>query len=83
MIDGMVSGLAERLKTDGSDLEGWLKLMRAYTVLGRRDDALGALKQAQGQFAGNQDALGQIEQSRQIAGADVLKRTKSDIGCER
>jgi cytochrome c-type biogenesis protein CcmH len=61
MINGMVSGLAERLKTDGSDLEGWLKLMRAYTVLGRRDDALGALKQAQGNFAGNQEALGQIE----------------------
>jgi cytochrome c-type biogenesis protein CcmH len=50
MIDGMVSRLAERLKTDGSDLEGWLKLVRAYTVLGKRDDALGALKQAQGQF---------------------------------
>jgi cytochrome c-type biogenesis protein CcmH len=61
MINGMVSGLAERLKTDGSDLEGWLKLMRAYTVLGRRDDALGALKRAQGNFAGNQEALGQIE----------------------
>lgn len=61
MIDGMVSGLAERLKTNGSDLQGWLKLMRAYTVLGRRDDALGALKQAQGNFAGNQEALGQIE----------------------
>jgi cytochrome c-type biogenesis protein CcmH len=61
MIDGMVSGLAERLKADGSDLEGWLKLMRAYTVLGRRNDALGALKQAQSQFAGNQEALGQIE----------------------
>lgn len=62
MIDGMVSRLAERLKTDGSDLEGWLKLMRAYTVMGRRDDALGAFKQAQGKFAGNREALGQIEQ---------------------
>jgi cytochrome c-type biogenesis protein CcmH len=61
MIDGMVSGLAERLKTNGSDLEGWLKLMRAYTVLGRRNDALGALKQAQSNFAGNNEALGQIE----------------------
>ena len=61
MIDGMVSGLAERLKTNGADLEGWLKLMRAYTVLGRRDDALGALKQAQSNFAGNSEALGQIE----------------------
>jgi cytochrome c-type biogenesis protein CcmH len=62
MIEGMVSGLAERLKTDGSDLEGWLKLVRAYTVLGRREEALGALKQAQSQFAGNSEALGQIEE---------------------
>ena len=61
MIDGMVAGLAERLKTNGSDLEGWLKLMRAYMVLGRRNEALGALKQAQTNFAGNQEALGQIE----------------------
>ena len=61
MIDGMVSGLAERLKTNGADLEGWLKLMRAYTVLGRRNEALGAFKQAQTQFSGNQEALGQIE----------------------
>lgn len=61
MIDGMVSGLAERLKTNGADLEGWLKLMRAYTVLGRRNDALSAFTQAQNQFSGNQEALGQIE----------------------
>jgi cytochrome c-type biogenesis protein CcmH len=62
MIDGMVSGLAERLQKDGSDLEGWLKLVRAYTVLGRREDAIGALKQAQSQFTGNVEALGRIEQ---------------------
>jgi cytochrome c-type biogenesis protein CcmH len=68
MIDKMVSGLAERLKSDGSDLDGWLKLMRAYTVLGRREDALDALKRAQGQFAGNQDALAQIDQTAKSLG---------------
>ena len=68
MINRMVSGLAERLKADGSDLEGWLKLMRAYSVLGRRDDALGALKQAQSQFAGNQEALGRIEEMAKSLG---------------
>lgn len=62
MIDGMVSGLAERLKADGSDLDGWLKLMRAYTVLGRRDDALNAMKQARSNFSGNEDALAQIDE---------------------
>jgi cytochrome c-type biogenesis protein CcmH len=60
-INRMVSGLAERLKQDGSDLKGWLMLVRAYTVLGRKDDAVTALNQARGQFAGNHEALGQID----------------------
>jgi cytochrome c-type biogenesis protein CcmH len=62
MIDNMVAGLAERLKQDGSDLEGWLKLMRAYTVLGRRDEAMGALEQAKTHFSGNQEALAKIHE---------------------
>jgi cytochrome c-type biogenesis protein CcmH len=62
MINNMVSGLAERLKQDGSDLEGWLKLMRAYTVLGRRDDAKDAMLQAKTHFSGNQEALARIEE---------------------
>jgi cytochrome c-type biogenesis protein CcmH len=57
----MVSGLAERLKKDGSDLNGWLMLVRAYTVLGRKEDAVSALNDARGRFAGNNDALGQID----------------------
>jgi cytochrome c-type biogenesis protein CcmH len=60
-INQMVSGLAERLKKDGSDLNGWLMLVRAYTVLGRKEDAVGALNDARGRFAGNNDALGQID----------------------
>jgi cytochrome c-type biogenesis protein CcmH len=59
-INQMVLGLAERLKKDGSDLKGWLMLVRAYTVLGRKDDAMSALNEARGQFAGNDDALGEI-----------------------
>jgi cytochrome c-type biogenesis protein CcmH len=50
------------LQADGSDLDGWLKLMRAYTVLGRRDDAMSAWKRAQQQFAGNDQALGRIDE---------------------
>ena len=37
MVRGMVERLAERLRSDGSDVEGWLRLVRAYTVLGDRD----------------------------------------------
>jgi cytochrome c-type biogenesis protein CcmH len=39
MIRGMVEGLATRLKTNGDDVEGWLKLVRAYMVLGETDKA--------------------------------------------
>ena len=37
MIRGMVDGLAARLKQDGHDKDGWLKLVRAYAVLGEKD----------------------------------------------
>jgi cytochrome c-type biogenesis protein CcmH len=46
MIRGMVERLAERLKGDGSDLEGWLRLVRAYVVLGEREKALDAAAEA-------------------------------------
>lgn len=46
MIEGMVSGLAERLVDDPSDKQGWARLVRAYMVLGKREDALAAVEQA-------------------------------------
>ena len=61
LIERMVAKLAERLKADGSDLTGWLKLVKAYMVLERRDDALNAVKDARRNFSGNSEALGQID----------------------
>lgn len=46
MIRGMVDRLATRLKDNGDDVEGWLRLVRAYTVLGDRDKARAALGEA-------------------------------------
>jgi len=46
MIEGMVQRLAERLEETPDDLEGWLRLGRAYTVLERTDDAAAAYEQA-------------------------------------
>ena len=46
MIEAMVSGLAERLKDQPDDVEGWLKLIRSYVVLGRADDAAEAARDA-------------------------------------
>ncbi|MEI8146665.1 MAG: c-type cytochrome biogenesis protein CcmI [Alphaproteobacteria bacterium] len=54
MIRGMVEGLAARLATDGSDFEGWMRLIRAQVVLGETDKARAALSEARRLFA--QDA---------------------------
>lgn len=61
MIEGMVSRLAERLKTDGKDLPGWLQLIRAYSVLGRTGDVDTALADARRNFANDTAALGEID----------------------
>lgn len=46
MVRGMVERLAERLKTEGGDIDGWLRLVRAYMVLGDRDKAKQAALEA-------------------------------------
>jgi cytochrome c-type biogenesis protein CcmH len=62
MIEKMVQRLADRLDQDGNDLGGWLKLVKAYSVLDRKDDAEKALARAKSQFTGNAQALQQLDQ---------------------
>lgn len=45
-INSMVSRLAEKLAKNPKDFEGWLRLVRAYSVLGRSADAQRALEDA-------------------------------------
>ncbi len=60
MIEGMVARLAQRMAENGSDLDGWLRLIKAYTVLGQRDKALAAAANARTALAGNSDNLRRI-----------------------
>jgi cytochrome c-type biogenesis protein CcmH len=62
MIVGMVDGLAQRLKRDGKDLAGWQRLLKAYSVLGRQDDARAALAEARRHFEGDTRALSDLSQ---------------------
>lgn len=39
MIQSMVDGLASRLEEEPDDLDGWLRLARAYSVLGKVEEA--------------------------------------------
>ena len=58
MIRGMVEGLDQRLTEDGSDLDGWLRLIRARMVLGEKDKAADALNRAKAALDETGKALG-------------------------
>jgi cytochrome c-type biogenesis protein CcmH len=60
MIAQMVDGLAERLKRDGRDLAGWQRLINAYAVLGRGQDARTALADARRNFTADEKALAEL-----------------------
>ncbi|MET0273624.1 MAG: c-type cytochrome biogenesis protein CcmI [Phenylobacterium sp.] len=59
-IRGMVSGLAERLKADPDDAEGWVRLVRAYAVLGEAGPRDAALKAARARYASRPDVLNEL-----------------------
>ena len=56
----MVQKLADRLKENPKNLEGWRRLMQAYVVLKAPGKAMGALQSAQQAFAGDQAAQDQL-----------------------
>ena len=53
MIAGMVANLEAKLEEDPSNIEGWLRIIRSYTVLGRKSDATTALTKAVKHFESN------------------------------
>ena len=69
MIQGMVSGLEEKLRANPRDAEGWVRLMRARMVLGEREAAAAALRNARAAFAG--DAAGQAQLTEAARGLGV------------
>ena len=73
-IERMVSALAERLKTDPDNAEGWDMLGRSYSALERYTDAAAAFQRVSrlqprnaGALADQADALG-MAQGRSLAG---------------
>jgi cytochrome c-type biogenesis protein CcmH len=70
MIRGMVDRLASRLKQNGDDVEGWLRLVRAYMVMGDRDKAKGASADARQAVAGDADRLRALNEGLKDLGLD-------------
>ncbi len=60
-IIAMVEGLASRLEQDGDNIDGWLRLIRSYKVLGRLEDAKKAAQKAKMQFANKAEEIGKVD----------------------
>lgn len=61
MIEGMVSRLAERLRSEGGAPEEWLRLISSLTVLGEREEAGAAYRDAREAFADDPQVLATLE----------------------
>ena len=70
MISGMVERLADRLKQNGDDVEGWLRLVRSYLVLGDRDKARSAQTEARRAVANDAERLRQLNDGLKNLGLD-------------
>ncbi len=60
-IRAMVDKLAARLAANGQDIEGWLRLVRAYKVMNEDDKARAALATARRDFGGDAAATARLD----------------------
>ncbi|MGB6238255.1 MAG: c-type cytochrome biogenesis protein CcmI [Bradyrhizobium sp.] len=70
MIRSMVDRLATRLKQNGDDVEGWLRLVRAYIVMGDADKAKAASSDARQAVAKDPQRLQQLNDGLKNLGLD-------------
>jgi cytochrome c-type biogenesis protein CcmH len=70
MIRGMVDRLATRLKQNGDDVDGWLRLIRAYVVMGDLEKAKSALSDARQAVASDEAHLRQLNDGVKTFGLD-------------
>ncbi len=61
VIRSMVDRLAARLAENGQDLDGWLRLVRAYKVLNEADKARTALDEARRSFGSDAAATARLD----------------------
>ena len=70
MIRGKEDRLATRLKQNGDDVEGWLRLVRAYMVMGDLEKAKAALSDGRQAVANDADRLRQLNDGARTFGLD-------------
>jgi cytochrome c-type biogenesis protein CcmH len=70
MVRNMVARLAERLKKNEADVEGWQRLVRAYVVLGEREKAISAAGAAKRALANDAEKLRRIDDTIKALGLE-------------
>jgi cytochrome c-type biogenesis protein CcmH len=78
-IRGMVVRLASRLRENGSDVEGWLRLLHAYKALGERDKARTAASAARQALAGEPEKLKLLDVGLQDPALQELDLQELDL----
>ena len=68
MIKAMVQRLADKLAQTPGDVDGWLRLGRAYAVLGEQQKSLDAYRHASEADPSREDARAAYTQARAAAG---------------
>lgn len=71
-INNMVAQLAEKMKANPDDMQGWLMLGRSYNALGRYDDAVQAFAKAEKVIVDNPDLLATYAEAIAMAGGKGL-----------
>lgn len=71
-INAMVAQLAEKMKANPDDMQGWLMLARSYNALGRYDDAVQAYGKAEKVINDNPDLLASYAETIAMAGGKGL-----------
>ncbi|MFZ1812893.1 MAG: c-type cytochrome biogenesis protein CcmI [Rhizobiaceae bacterium] len=61
MIETMIANLAEKLKDNPGDKEGWRRLIRSYMVLGKQQEAADALAGAKSAHAQDEAFLAELQ----------------------
>ncbi len=69
-IHAMIDRLAARLAQNGHDIEGWLRLVRAYKVINEIDKARAALATARRDLGGDAKAIARIDALAHELGLD-------------
>ncbi len=64
-INSMVARLEEELRDNPNNKAGWQRIIRSYSVLGRKDDALAAIKTAKNVFKDDKAFIAELERNEQ------------------